>query len=194
MNTKLLQLRNTWEKKKPTFIRQDAQKAIRLKNKHHWRKPEGMHSKMRKKLRSVRRQPSIGFSSPRAVRFLTTEGYKVIMVQNVAQLASITEPITISGTVGLRKKIEIVKKAKEKKLKVLNVKDLDKFLADAEAQLKQRKEATKSKLSSKQQKKQELIKKAEEKEKEAKKEQKEETPEEKEKQAKEEKKKILEHK
>jgi len=169
MNTKLLQLRNTWKKKKPTFIRQDAQKAIRLKNKHHWRKPEGMHSKMRKKLRSVRRQPSIGFSSPREVRGLTTEGFRVIMVHNVAQLATITEPITIASTVGLRKKVEIVKKAKEKKLRVLNVKDLDKFLAETEKELKQRKEAKKSTLTKKEQKKQELLKKAEEKEKEAKK-------------------------
>lgn len=184
----LLEKRNQWKKKKPEFVRQDYQKTLRLEKK--WRHPEGMHSKMRLKLRSVRRQPSIGFSSPKEVRNLTPLGYKVILVHTAAQLANISGPITIASDVGLKKRIEIVKKAKERKLLVLNVKDLDKFIAQAEAQVKQRKEAKKSKLSKKEKLKQERIKKAEEKEASKK----EETPEEKEKREKEEKRKILEQK
>ncbi len=189
MNTnELVGMRNQMKKKKPEFIRQDWQKTIRLKR--HWRHPEGMHSKMRLKLRSLRRSPSIGFSSPKAVRNLTRDGYKVSIVSNVAQVAAIKDPITIASTVGMRKKIEIVKKAKEMKLEVLNVKDLDKFLAEAEASLKQRKDAKKSKLTKKEKLKEERLKKAEKKE--AKKE--EETPEEKAKREKEEKRKVLEQK
>ena len=188
VSKELLEMRNELKKKKPEFIRQDYQKTLRLKR--HWRHPEGMHSKMRLKLRGNRRQPSIGFSSPSAVKNLTPLGYKIIIVHSVSQLAKINEPITIASDVGMKKRIEIAKKAKEKKLLVLNIKDLDKFIADAEAELKQRKESKKSKLSKKEKLKQERIKKAEEKEA-AKKE---ETPEEKEKREKEEKRKILEQK
>ena len=189
MNTKeLLDMRNQMKKKKPEFIRQDWQKAIRIKK--HWRHPEGMHSKMRLKLRSLRRSPSIGFSSPKTVRHLTREGYKMILVSNVAQLAAITEPFTIARTVGLKKKLEIVKKAREKKLTVLNIKEMDKFIAETETAVKQRKEAKKSKLTKKEKLKEERLKKAEKKE--AKKE--EETAEEKEKREKEEKRKVLEQK
>lgn len=188
MNKELLQERNKLKKKMPEFIRQDWQKAIRIKR--HWRKPEGMHSKMRLKLRSLRRQPSIGFSSPKEVRNLTRDGYKVIIVSNVAQLAAIKDPITIASTVGMRKRIEIVKKAKEMKLKILNIKDLEKFLAEAETSLKQRKEVKKSKLTRKEKAKAERLKKAEKtEEKKA-----EESPEEKEKHEKEEKRKLLEQK
>ncbi len=187
MNKELLEKRNALKKKMPEFIRQDWQKAIRIKR--HWRKPEGMHSKMRLKLRSLRRQPSIGFSSPKEVRGLTRDGYQVIIISNVAQLTGVKDPITIASTVGMRKRIEIVKKAKEMKLRVLNIKDLDKFLAETEASLKQRKETKKSKLTRKEKAKAERLKKAEKVE-----EKKEEVPEEKEKREKEEKRKLLEQK
>ncbi|MEK6839492.1 MAG: eL32 family ribosomal protein, partial [Nanoarchaeota archaeon] len=106
-----------------------------------------------------------------------------------AQLTGVKDPITISSTVGMRKRIEIVKKAKEMKLRVLNIKDLDKFLAETEASLKQRKETKKSKLTRKEKAKAERLKKAEKVE-----EKKEEVPEEKEKREKEEKRKLLEQK
>ena len=114
VSKELLEMRNELKKKKPEFIRQDYQKTLRLKR--HWRHPEGMHSKMRLKLRGNRRQPSIGFSSPSAVKNLTPLGYKIIIVHSVSQLAKINEPITIASDVGMKKRIEIAKKAKASKL------------------------------------------------------------------------------
>ena len=185
----LLEQRNEMKKKKPEFIRQDWQKALRIKK--HWRHPEGMHSKMRKKLKSNRRQPSIGFSSPKSVRYLTHEGYRMILVHNVKEISTINEPITIAGDVGLKKKLEIAKKAKEKKLKILNIKDIDKFIAEAEQAVKQRKEEKTSKLTKKEKLREERLKKAAEKEKKED-EKKEETTEEKAKRENEEKRKVLE--
>ncbi len=183
--TDLLHKRNQWKSKKPTFIRQDYQKTIRLRD--NWRRPEGMHSKMRRKLRGNRRSPSIGFSSPRQVRSLTRDGYRLHLISNPQQLDTITEPITIAASVGIRKRIAIAKKAKEKKLRILNIRDVDAFIAQTEAALKQRKELKKQQQTTKEKKKEERVKKAEEK-------QKEETPEEKEKREKEEKRKVLERK
>ena len=43
----LLELRRAMKRKKPDFIRQDSHKKAGLGAK--WRKPKGIHSKMRKK-------------------------------------------------------------------------------------------------------------------------------------------------
>lgn len=188
----VLAIRNKLKSKKPTFLRQDAHKIKRLKNK--WRQPRGRHSKMRFKLRSYRRQPSIGFSSPQSVRGLTPSGQKVILVSTLAQLEMITDPITISSQVGTKKKLEIVKKAKAKNISVLNVKDIDGFIAAAEDAFKQRKEAKKKKITAKEKKKLEVEKKAEEKKKEEEARTREEKIEEQTKKEKEEKKKVLEGK
>ena len=185
----LLEQRNAMKKKMPHFIRQDVQKTIRLKS--NWRHPEGMHSKMRLKLRGNRRQPSIGFSSPKAVRGLSPQGHRIILVSSPEQLAAINEPITIASTVGLRKKLEIIKKAKEKKLLIMNIKDADAFLQKTEKEMKEKKEIKKKKITTKEQKKLELAKKAAEKEKEVQSKTKEEIEEEKIKTEKEEKKKTL---
>jgi large subunit ribosomal protein L32e len=186
----LLDKRTTLKSKKPAFLKQDAHKLKRLKK--NWRQPRGRHSKMRKKLRSYRRQPSMGFSSPKAVRNLTKEGHKLILVHNISDLDNLKEPITIAATVGNHKKIEMLKKAKEKKLKVLNVKDVDKFIKEAEEKLKARKELKKKKHSTKEKSKAERLKKAEEKEKKEQQKPEEQKTEEQVKQAKEEKRKVLE--
>ena len=44
---RLLELRKRIKRKKPEFIRQDAHKKKSLESK--WRKPKGLHSKMREK-------------------------------------------------------------------------------------------------------------------------------------------------
>ena len=74
----LLEIRNKMKAKKPTFLKQDANRLTRLKKQ--WRQPKGQHSKIRKKLRSYRKQPSMGYSSPKEVRGLTREGHKLIII------------------------------------------------------------------------------------------------------------------
>ncbi len=184
----LLEQRNAAKKKMPHFTRQDVQKAIRIRG--GWRHPEGMHSKMRLKLRGNRRQPSIGFSSPKAVRGFSPQGYKMILIHSPEQISS-KDPITIASTVGLKKRLEIARKAKEKNIIITNIKDITAFIQKIETQLKERKESKKAKAMTKEQKKKEIEKKAAEKEKAAKEKTKEELEEERINKEKEEKKKVL---
>ena len=180
----LLELRKNIKKKKPHFLRQNAGKLSKLKLA--WRQPKGMHSKMRKKLRSYKKHPSPSYSSPKKVRGLTPEGFIPIIINNTPELKD-QKAIIISGKVGLRKKIDIIKKALQLKIKILNLKNPEDFIKEIETKLKSKKEEENKKIEKRKKSKQEAIKKTEPKTKE-------ETPEEKEKREKEEKRKILEQK
>lgn len=162
----LLELRRKLKKKKPTFLRQDAHKVKKLKKK--WRQPKGRHSKMRFKLRSYRKQPSIGYSSPRKVRGLDSKGRMEVKVETLNDLEKVKgdQVIVIGSTVGTKKKVEILKKIKEKNVHVKNVKNIDEFVKQAEERLKKKKEETKEKEKEKKKAKEESLKRAEEKKKE----------------------------
>jgi len=187
----LLELRKRIKSKKPEFIRQDSHKKKRVKRS--WRSSKGLHSKMRLKLKGYRRSVEIGWGSPRQVRGLSPEGLEKIAVSNINDLKKIDakkQGALISGNVGLKKKLEIIKEAEKLKIKILNIKDPEKYLKYAEEFLRKKKE---EKLEKEKQKE----KKKTEKKKETKKEEKtieekvEVTDEEKKKQEKEEKDKVL---
>jgi len=182
----LLEIRNRLKRKKPTFLRQDAHKIKSIAQ--NWRAPQGKHSSIRRKRRGHRRQPSIGWSSPKGTKHLTQEGYKVIVVHNVRELDGMKEPVTIGRQVGTKKKVEIVKKAKELKLPIINVKDPDAFIKKVEEDIASRKKAKKVKEETKKKREEESVKKAKEKEEK----EKAKTDEEKEKEVREEKRKVLE--
>ena len=188
MDQQLLKVRNAAKAKKPSFTRQDSHKIKSLSSQ--WRLPRGIHSKMRKKLRGYMRHPGVGWSSPRVVRGLTPEGHVPLLIYTLAELEKQQGPVFIAGTVGIRKRLQLLQKAKEKNISVLNVKDIDAYILSVhDARMKQ-KELRRSKLS-KQQKAQEEVKKIAEAKKQA---QATESPEEKEKREKEEQRRILEQK
>ena len=164
---KALELKKVLKKKKPVFLKQDAHKKAKLKK--NWRQPRGRHSKMRLKLGSYRKHPSVGYSLPRIVRGLNPQGIKEVHVHNVEDLKNVQkgEGIIISKTVGLRKKIAILKRIKElKDLTVLNVKDIDKFLKKTEERFLAKKKESKKREEEKKKSKEEALKKAEEQKKE----------------------------
>ena len=187
----LLQHRKSTKKHKPTFVRQETSKQKKLQNKVRWRFPRGLHSKIRRAFKGHVRLPDPGYSSPRAVRGLTSEGYKQIVIHSVKEMTNLKEPFFIASDVGTKNRIAILKKAQEMKLLVLNFKDSSAFIKNVEEKMKKAKESKKLSKEKKAKSKEEAIKKAEEAEKKAKKE-KEETPEEKQKREKEENKKVLE--
>lgn len=164
---KALELKKVMKKKKPVFLKQDAHKVAKLEK--HWRKPRGRHSKIRLKLRSYRKQPSVGYSLPKIVRGLNAQGIKEVHVHNLEDLKKVQkgEGILIGRTVGLRKKIELLKKIKElKDLTVLNVKDIDKFIKETEEKFLAKKKESEKREEGKKKSKEEAIKRAEEKKKE----------------------------
>ena len=158
----LLKIRRIAKAKKPTFLKQDAHRLAKLSEQ--WRQPKGQHSKIRKKLRSYRRQPSMGFSSPAAVRGLTREGFKLIVINTVSELEGVKTPIVIGSNVGKRKRVEIINKCKENKIEVSNIKDANAYVKNIEDAMKEKKESIKKRLDKRAKKEEEKKKEKEAKE------------------------------
>ncbi|RLF87345.1 50S ribosomal protein L32e [Thermococci archaeon] len=120
---RLLRIRAKLKRKKPKFLRQEWWRFPKFKNDPKWRRPKGIDSKMRLKLKGKARSPSIGWGSPRAVRGLHPSGYEEVLVHNVKELETIDptrQAARIAGTVGKRKRLMIIERAKELGIKVLN--------------------------------------------------------------------------
>lgn len=81
---KALECRKEIKKRKPVFLKQDAQKKAKLEK--NWRQPTGRHSKMRLKKKGRRKQPSMGYSSPKIVRGLNPQGIREVHVHNLGDL------------------------------------------------------------------------------------------------------------
>lgn len=162
----LLELRKQIKRKKPRFIRQDKKKKALARSKK-WRRPRGIDSKVRLNIRGYSKGISIGYGSPKKVKELHKSGLKIILVSSLADLDKINkekEGAMIKGSVGKRKKVDLVKKAKEKGIKILNLKDPDQFLKAVEENMKKKKEVKKKLTEKKEKKVKELKEKAKEKE------------------------------
>lgn len=158
----LLELRKRMKRKKPDFVRQDFHKK-RLKKR--WIRPRGLHSKVRLRKRGHARKVSSGYRVPKEVRGLSREGLKVIIISNENELGKINkekEGIIVSGKVGLKSKISLLKKVKEKGIKVLNL-NVDEYLKRKEEEIKERLEKRKVKEEKRKKKKEEKKEKKEEK-------------------------------
>jgi large subunit ribosomal protein L32e len=122
MIERLLKIKKEKNRKKPTFLRQETWKVIKFKNNPKWRKPRGHSSKMRRKLKGNPPVVNIGYRNPKLVRGYHPCGVPEVLVHNVKDLENLKDVAVRIGNVGTRKKIEILKGALEKNLKVLNPK------------------------------------------------------------------------
>ena len=122
MNKALLEIRRELKERKPIFIRQDNPKRRKLNDK--WRKPKGIHSKIRHHFKGRRKMPSPGYKSPRQVKGLHSSGMAVIVVHSVDEISKIkkeTHGAVIAKSVGTKKKLEILKAAKKNNIQILNI-------------------------------------------------------------------------
>jgi large subunit ribosomal protein L32e len=107
-------------RKKPEFKRHGAYVKRAGES---WRRPRGRDNKMRKNEKAKGKRPSVGFGAPKELRGLHPSGFKEVMVANVNDLMKIDkerEAARIISKVGKKKKAEIVNKAKELGIRVLN--------------------------------------------------------------------------
>ncbi len=107
--------------KKPKFKRQESWRYKRVKE--NWRKPRGIDSKMRKKVKGWPPSPEAGYRSPKKIRELHPSGYAEARVQTVEDLNGIDpekQAIRIARTVGGKKRVGILALAEEKGIHVLN--------------------------------------------------------------------------
>ena len=115
------------------FLRRTWNKYSKLgkgrKKKQVWRRPRGRDNKMREKRR--------GYSSVVSVGYKKEERKSAVIVKNIRDLKNIKkQEIIIIGKIGKKKKIELVKKAKEMKIEFKNL-NIKKFLKDQKVKKKE---------------------------------------------------------
>ncbi len=161
MAVDLIQVRKGIKSAKPVFLVQDSNKRKEITG-GRWRRPKGMHSKMRLNKSGNPKTPSQGYRSPRMVRHLSPEGLKPVFVTNVGMLSGISggEGVLVPSPVGMKKRTEIVKAAVEKKLPLLNI-DADRFLKSSAALLDERRKRKAARLEKKQPEHAPVVKKQE---------------------------------
>lgn len=117
-----LQIRKEIDARTPRFLREEWFRYKRVPK--NWRRPDGITSKMRINLKYRPSKVRVGFRKPKSVRGLHASGFEEVMVYNVNDLESInpdTQAARIGGTVGMKKRLAIAKKAEEKNIRILNM-------------------------------------------------------------------------
>lgn len=121
INEELLTARKKVAQRRPKFIRQESWRYDRLAE--NWRKPKGKDNKMRLQKSGMPAIVKVGYRGPRASRGLHPSGYSDNLIHNTTELAKLDpkkDAARIGHTVGKRKRIEIINKALELGIKVLN--------------------------------------------------------------------------
>ncbi|OCK78388.1 ribosomal protein L32e, partial [Lepidopterella palustris CBS 459.81] len=90
-----------------------------------WRKPKGIDNRVRRRFKGQAAMPKIGYGSDRKTRHMMPSGHKAFLVSNTRDIDLLimypnTWAAEISHSVSARKRIDIVKRAKELGVKVTN--------------------------------------------------------------------------
>ena len=136
----LVEKRQKEKSKNPKFRRQESWRYKRVKE--NWRKPCGIDNKMRKKVKGWPSSPGAGYRGPKVSRGLHPSGRIEVRVNNIDDLGKVKpdlEVVKIAHTVGARKRIEILNKAKEMGIRVLNPREF-RELKEPAAEKKESKE------------------------------------------------------
>jgi len=106
---------------KPRCIREESWRYKRVKD--NWRKPKGIDSKMRKRMKGRPVSPLIGRRSPRNLRNRHPSGLYEVLVCRTEELKTVnpqTHVVRIAGRLGSRKKASILEEARKLGIKILN--------------------------------------------------------------------------
>ncbi|MGV9102903.1 MAG: 50S ribosomal protein L32e, partial [Promethearchaeia archaeon] len=107
--------------RKPKFRHNQAHRWKRVKDS--WRRVRGIDSDIREKKKGHIKMPSAGFRTPKEVRGLHPSGYEEVLVHRPADLEGLDptkQAVRIGGTVGERKRQNIIQKADAMMLRILN--------------------------------------------------------------------------
>ncbi len=118
---RLLKIRTKLDANRPDFVRCESWRLTRVKE--NWRAPRGHSNKMRREVKGWPARVKSGYGSPRAVRNLHPSGFEEVIVYNPDDLDSLNPTIQaarIAHTVGRRKRLKILEKAKELNIRILN--------------------------------------------------------------------------
>ena len=117
----LVHIRNFNHKRRRNFLRQEYHRYVRLQGAK-WRKPRGMHSKLRLQLGN-RQRVKIGYGTDRRVRGFSREGKPFRYIQGVPDVEKICsgEELIFSSRIGKKLKGVIVELI-EKRMKTIEEK------------------------------------------------------------------------
>ncbi len=115
---------STIKRDKPRFLRNDWHKKIRLgrtvKKNRKWKGAKGRQNKLRLNRKGHSRRPKIGWSSDSSIRGKVS-GLDIVRVENVKDLMSVEKEMgVLVASVGKKKRLEIIAKATEMKLEIVN--------------------------------------------------------------------------
>jgi len=107
------------------FLRSDTCRFLRIGKKRRklqkWRRARGKSNKIRLGRVGCPSMPKVGFKTPRKTAG-KVQGLTPKLVHNVAELEKLTKnDIAILARIGARKKLELIKKADELKIKIMNL-------------------------------------------------------------------------
>ncbi|NPA38684.1 MAG: 50S ribosomal protein L32e [Candidatus Nanohaloarchaeota archaeon] len=119
----LVKLRKELKKRIPTFKRVNASRyESKLGDK--WRKQRGRHNKIRRGIKGAGSKVSVGYGTQKDARHLHPAGYEEIKVESLKDLDKVkdtnTQAVRIASSVGLKKRLEILREAKKRGIYVLN--------------------------------------------------------------------------
>ncbi len=146
---KLLGLRKQINAKRPEFRQQDSHKRKEIVSA--WRRPKGMHSKMRHGVWGRPASVNVGYRGPAEVRGMHDSGLMPILVNTVSELTNFDAKTqgAILGHIGGRKKVDVLTACKQKGITVLNVKNVDETIQTLKDRVTARKTAKKEAEKSK---------------------------------------------
>ncbi len=129
--------------RKPDFIRREAHYRARVKKR--WRYPDGIHSPLRQYHKSRPALPTPGYGRAAALKGKHPSGRKPVLIRRVDDFQHLRpdEGALIAGTVGRKRRMELIAYAKEKSIIVLNVRDLTAGLEALQQEVREQKEARK---------------------------------------------------
>lgn len=117
----LVSKRAELRKNRPRFVRQESWRYVRLHPE--WRKPKGIDNKVRRQDKGWPALVRVGYRGPVEARGLHPSGHYESLVYRVGDLEGLVpgrDVARIGGTVGAKKRQEILSRAKELGLRVLN--------------------------------------------------------------------------
>lgn len=117
----LVSMRAENRKNRPKFVRQESWRYVRLHPE--WRKPKGIDNKVRRQDKGWPALVRVGYRGPVVARGLHPSGHYEALVHKVSDLEGLVpgrDVARIGRTVGAKKRQQILSRAKELGLRVLN--------------------------------------------------------------------------
>lgn len=111
--------------KRLVFLRYDWDKFYRIGRQETWRKPKGIDNPMRLELKGSSLKVKVGYGSLNDIKGLHPSGLKPVIVRNKKELEKLSNLkneviVILSSTLGLKKRLELLRRAQELGLKVAN--------------------------------------------------------------------------